>query len=221
MPAQPIIDGAARRGVRPDMRWLVVWFAVAATVTDARANDLSAAQAREATRICAEVDPEARGRTAAMDDLDRAVTIAENAIAADETDARAHLALSCALGRQLQIAGLSWRSFGRLQRVHEAMDKAAALAPEDPDVLAARGELACQLPRPLGGNRALGEKLLARALEIAPNHVAARLYLARSIATRSAPEARAQAHEAIAAAKKAGAAREQAEAEKLLASLAE
>src|SRR5262245_57103813 len=132
MPAQPIIDGAARRGVRPDMHWLVVWLALAATVAATGANDLSAAPAREARRICADVDPEAEGRTAAIDALDRAVAMAESAIAADETDARAYLGLSCALGRQLQIAGLSWRSFGRLQRVHEAMDKAAALAPEDP-----------------------------------------------------------------------------------------
>jgi len=122
-------------------------------------------------------------------------------------------------GRQLQIAGLSWRSFDRLQRLHREINRAAALAPDDPDVLVARGELLCQIPRPLGGNRALGEKLFERALELKPDHVAGRLYLAKAIAARHAPDARARAYEALAVAKKAGAVREQSEAQELLASL--
>src|SRR5262245_11825958 len=96
------VDGVARRGVRPAMRWLVVWLAVAVTAADVRANDLSAAKAREALRLCAEVDPDAKGQTTAMEQLDRVVAVAESAIATDDGDARAHLALSCALGRQLQ-----------------------------------------------------------------------------------------------------------------------
>jgi hypothetical protein len=202
------------------MRGLALCCVVALTIVQARASDLSSARAREAMRLCTAVDAEAEGQTAAMEKLDRAVVVAQSAIAADDSDAHAHLALFCGLGRQLEIAGLSWRSFGRLAAANEAIDRAAALAPEDPDVLVARGAFISGIPRPLGGNRALGEKLLAHALEIAPDHVGARLHLAKSMAARHAPEARLRAYEAIAAAKKAGAAREQAEAAKLLASIA-
>ena len=201
------------------MRWGVLFLALATAVADVRANDESAAKAREAMRVCADVDPDKTSQTAAIEVLDRVIVIAESAITADETDAQAHLALFCALGRRLQIAGLSWRTFGELKRARATIDRASTLDPEHPDVLVARGEFISQLPRPLGGNPALGEKLLARALEIAPQHVAARLYLAKCIAARGAPEARAQVYAASAAAKKAGAAREQAEAERLLASL--
>ena len=201
------------------MRAFVVLVLCAVTVGPARANEASRATSREALGMCEEVDPDAEHKTAAIDRLDRAIALAESAIAADERDTLAHLALFCALGRQLQVAGLSWRSFARLQRAHQEIDRASELAPDEPDVLVARGEFLCQIPRPLGGNQALGEELLARALELKPDHVAGRLYFAKAIAARHAPDARAQAYEALAAAKKAGAVREQAEAQELLASL--
>jgi hypothetical protein len=193
----------------------VVMIAIAA-----RANELSAAKAAEALRLCEETSRVSwMNKSAAITPLDDVVAVAEAAVAADESDAHAHLALFCVLARQLEIAGLSWRSFSRLQRVHREIDRASALAPEDPEILVARGALLCRIPRPLGGNPALGEKLLLRALELKPEHVGGRLYLAKALAARHAPEARARAYEALALAKKAGATREGIEAQELLASL--
>jgi hypothetical protein len=193
---------------------------VVAIAIAARANERSAAKATEALRLCDETSRVSwMNKSAAMAPLDEVVALAEAAVAADDSDAHAHLALFCALARQLEIAGLSWRSFSRLQRVHGEIDRASALAPDDAEILVARGGLLCRIPRLLGGNPALGEKLLLRALELKPQHVGARLYLAKALATRHAPGARARAYEALALAKKAGATREEIEAQQLLASL--
>jgi hypothetical protein len=186
----------------------------------ARANEISAGKAAEALRLCDETSRASwMNKTAALKPLDEVVVVAESAVAVDDSDAHAHLALFCALDRQLEVAGLSWRSFSRLQRVHREIDRANALAPDDPEVLVARGGFLCRTMRPLGGDPALGEKLLVRALALKPDHVVGRLYLAMALAARRAPEARARAYEALAAARHAQAAREEVEAEELLASL--
>jgi hypothetical protein len=194
--------------------------ALLAIAIGARANELSAAKAAEALRLC---DEAARvswtNKSAAITPLDDVVTVAEAAVASDDSDAHAHLALFCVLSRQLEIAGLSWRSFALLQRAHREIERANGLAPGDPDILVARGGFVCRIPRPLGGNPTLGETLIRRALELKPDHVAGRLYLAKALAARHAPEARARAYEALAAAKKAGAIQEEIEAQELLASL--
>jgi len=188
--------------------------------TASRGNEVSAAKAAEALRRCDEASRASwMDKPAAITPLDDVVVIAEAAVAADDSDARAHLALFCALSRQLEIAGLSWRSFSRLRRVHREIDRAGMLAPDDPDILVARGGFLCRIPRPLGGNQVLGEQLLLRALELEPEHVVGRLYLAKALAARRAPEARARTYEALALAKKKHASREQVEAEELLASL--
>ena len=194
--------------------------ALLAIATGARANELSAAKAADALRRCDEASRASwMDKPAAIIPLDDVVVIAEAAVTADDTDARAHLALFCALSRQLEIAGLSWRSFSRLRRVHREIDRASVLAPEDPDVLVARGGFLCRIPRPLGGNATLGEQLLLHALALEPEHVVGRLYLAKALAARRAPEARARTYEALALAKKRHATREEIEAEELLASL--
>jgi hypothetical protein len=186
----------------------------------ARANELSAGKAAEALRLCEEASRASwMNQPAAMTPLDDAVLLAEAAVAADDTDPHAHLALFCTLDHQFQIAGLSWRSFSRLQRIRREIERASALAPDDPDILVARGGFLCRIPRPLGGDSALGEKLLLRALELRPDHVVGRLDLAKSLAARHAPEARARAYGALALAKRQHATRQEIEAEELLASL--
>ncbi len=151
--------------------------------------------------------------------LEEGIVIAEAAVAADDEDARAHLALFCNVGRKLDLAGLSWRVFGEVRRMQAEIDRAQELAPDDPDILVAKGELLRRVPGPLGGNKELGRALLVRAVELRPDHLPARLFLARALADDRDPAARARVYEALAAAKKAGAVREQSEAQELLASL--
>jgi len=185
----------------------------------ARANDASTARAKDALKVCNEVDRMPADKQKKIDFLDKGVEMGEAAIAADDEDPRAHFALFCNLAKQCDMAGLSWRILGRLRRMQAEIDRAYELAPRDPDILVSRGELLRRLPGPLGGDKEKGERLLFLAVEIKPDHVAARLYLARALADDGAPEARAKAYEALALAKKAGAVREQAEAQELLASL--
>jgi cytochrome c-type biogenesis protein CcmH/NrfG len=73
----------------------------------------------------------------------------------------------------------------------------------------------------LGGDRAAGLALLRQAVALDPDHVGARLALARAMAEDGAPDARAKAYEALAVAKKLGAKREQSEAADLLANMSQ
>ncbi len=186
----------------------------------ARANDASIAKSKDALKVCNDVErmPGADKQNK-MDFLDKGVEMGEAAVAADDQDPRAHFALFCNLAKQCDMAGLSWRILGRLRRMQAEIDRAYELAPRDPDILVSKGELLRRLPGPLGGDKDKGERLLLLAVEIKPDHVSARLYLARALADDGAPEARAKAYEALALAKKAGSAREQAEAQEILASL--
>src|SRR5262245_256643 len=120
----------------------------------ARADDTSRSLAARALALCESVDriPPADPH-ATLAQLDVGVRTSEAAIAADASDARAHLALFCNLGKQLDLAGLSWRVFGRLRRAQAAIDRAHELAPRDPDVLVAKGEMLRHVPAALGGDK--------------------------------------------------------------------
>jgi hypothetical protein len=187
----------------------------------ALADDTSRAKARAALAVCDEVEHMPPDRQARIDRLDEGVTIAEEAVKADDGDGRAHFALFCNVAKRVTLAGLSWRVLGELRRSRQEIDRAHELLPNDPDVLIAKGELLRRLPGALGGDKPLGLRLLHRALEIKPDHVLGRLYLARAMADDGAPEARAEAYEALNLAKKAGDAEEQAEAQRLIVSLKE
>jgi tetratricopeptide (TPR) repeat protein len=137
--------------------------------------------------------------------LARGLEAAEAAVAADETDAHAHLAVVCNLGRQLERARVSFRSFGAVGRLKREVDRAVELAPEDPDALAAKGGLLLRLPRLLGGDVDEAERLLGRAVTIAPEHATAWYYLARLREGRGDDEAaRAAAEKALGYAEHAG-----------------
>jgi cytochrome c-type biogenesis protein CcmH/NrfG len=199
----------------------VIAIAIARLVTPAIANDLSSAKAAQALVVCESIDstPAATDKAQKIQRLEEEIVVAEAAVAADPQDARAHLALFCNVGKKLDLAGLSWRVFGELRRMQAEIDRAQELAPDDPDILVAKGEMLRRVPGPLGGNKEQGRALLARAVQVRPDHVPARLYFARALAEDGDPAARARTYEALAVAKKAGAAREQAEAQQLLVSL--
>ena len=199
---------------------LIMAITIAAPVAAARANGLSSERAAAALDACKDTDrlPGA-SRQQKLDYIAKVVEMGEAAVATDEHDASAHLALFCALGKQVELAGISWRALGRLQRVKAEIDRSVELAPRDPDGLVAKGELLRRLPGPLGGDRAEGIALFRRALAIKPNHVAGRIYLARAMAADKMPEARREAYQALAVAKQSGTEDDRAEAQNLIASL--
>jgi hypothetical protein len=183
-------------------------------------NEASRAKAVEAMTICEGTDRmPANKKQEKIQQLARGLEVAEAAVDADETDARAHLAVICNLGRQIEISGLSWRVFGQVRRLQAEADRAHELAPDDPDILTTKGQMLRQLPGPLGGNKEAGLKLLRLAVEIKPDHVTARLYVAQAMADDGAPDARKRLYEVLALAKERGALREQSEAQQLIASL--
>jgi len=188
----------------------------------ARANEASREKAREAILVCESVDQmPASDRTHRAQRLDEGLAMSEAAVRADERDARAHLAMCCNLGKQIELAGLSWRVFSQIRRMQAEADRAQELAQDDADVLITKGEMLRRLPGPLGGNKEAGMRLLRRAVELRPDHVVGRVYLARALADERSPAARASLYEALALAKRTGAQREQTEVQHLLASLAE
>jgi cytochrome c-type biogenesis protein CcmH/NrfG len=108
--------------------------------------------------------------------------LAESALAAQPDDVQAHLAVFCNLGRLTQEQGVGLSALGAVRRLTNVIDAAARLAPDDPDVLIARGAFLLELPRMLGGDPATGESLLRRALALAPTNCEAATRLATALA---------------------------------------
>jgi tetratricopeptide (TPR) repeat protein len=202
--------------------WVVLAAIVAVTMCAGRtgANERSMAMAGEARRACEQTDllPGA-DRQQKLDHVAKTIELAEAAVRADPEDGQAHFALFCGLAKQVQLSGLSWRAINRVRRVNEEIARSEALLPTDPDVLVAKGELLRQLPRPLGGDRDGAVRTLKRAIAIKPDHVTGRIYLARALADQRRPEARTEAYQALALAKRIGTPKDLDEAEELLASL--
>lgn len=201
------------------MRWetsivALVLFAVARAAPGAGIEDAS--PVATALALCRDADSlPADDKDAQRIFLDSGVAVAEAAVAAHPDDPHAQLALSCLLGKQLQVSGLSWRCLQRLNRLRSVVDTAVRLAPNDPDALAAKGELLHQLPGALGGDVHEAERLLRLALEKNPHHLQARLYLAHLLAERRDAEARREASSALALAEHDGTPRELADARAL------
>jgi tetratricopeptide (TPR) repeat protein len=139
-------------------------------------------RAREAYALCRLAEQtSADGR---VELLTRGIELAEAALAADRNDALAHFALFCNLGRRVQSEGVTFGGALATYRALRAIDTALELAPDDPDVVAAKGVLLLQLPAVLGGDEERGEQCLRRALTIDPNHGSARGYLDEALARR-------------------------------------
>lgn len=124
--------------------------------------------------------------------LARGMALAEGALAADPRDARAHFAIVCNLGKQMEGSGLGLGQLFSLRRLRHEMDKTLELAPDDADALAAKGALLLRLPGWFGGDPTQAEQLLRRALAAEPDNDTVRCYLAQALNARGAgDEARA------------------------------
>jgi tetratricopeptide (TPR) repeat protein len=149
------------------------------------------------------------GKAASADEkrqlLARGLAAAEEAVAADERDPKAHFAIFCNLGKRLQLSGVGLNTLSDVRRLGREVDRTIELAPGWSDALVGKGSFLIDLPGFLGGDRAEGERLLREALRIEPDFVTARVRLARALADRGArDEARTEAEQALAAAEKKG-----------------
>jgi len=134
----------------------------------ARADTLPGSfHAQEAIALCHSAAGEA-DRATKLSLLDRGLALAEAAVAADDADAAGHFAVFCNLGRRLQLGPLRWGSLMGISRVRRAIDRALALVPDSAQLLTAKGVMLLELPRLRGGDMAEGQRLLRRALEVAP-----------------------------------------------------
>ena len=120
--------------------------------------------------------------------LARGMTLAEEALAADPHDARAHFAKVCNLGKQMESAGIGIGQLVSLRHLRNELDTTLALAPDDADAMVAKGALLLQLPRLFGGDAAQAEDLLRRALAAEPENGTARCYLAQALTARGAQD---------------------------------
>jgi hypothetical protein len=186
--------------------WLLAFGAVAvralAEAADAphavTAAPRGSERAREAFALC--VDDDRGTDTAAR--WARGVTLAEEAVAADDSDATAHFALFCNLGKQAEAAGISVTGLVAVRRLRREIDRTLALAPDWPDALAAKGSFLLQLPRVLGGDLEEGERLLRRAIALDPRFAEAHFELARGLLAYGRKEqARAEGTKALAVAR--------------------
>jgi len=121
--------------------------------------------------------------------LDHVFTLADQAVKADDGDATAHFAAFCALGKQLKLMGVSFGSLRGLRRLRREIDRTLELAPDWVDALIGKGALLLETPRMFGGDPVQGEKVLGRAVSLAPDNVDAQLYLARTLAAEGARDA--------------------------------
>ncbi|MEO8602914.1 MAG: hypothetical protein ABI629_10085 [bacterium] len=138
--------------------------------------------AAESLSICDQADhlPFAEREAA----LARGEAMARAALKADPNDARAHFALFCHLGRRMKRAGIGLSQLIGLGQLKREINTAQELAPDDADVLAAKGALLLELPRLFGGDAAEAERLLRRALVAEPDNTDARCYLAAAMRAR-------------------------------------
>jgi tetratricopeptide (TPR) repeat protein len=117
--------------------------------------------------------------------LERSLRLAEEALAADESNARAHLALFCSLGKQLETGGIGFGALGKVRRLRKEIDLALELDPDDADILAAKGAMLVELPSMFGGDVEEGAALLQRSLAIRSGNERARHYLEMALESRA------------------------------------
>jgi len=149
----------------------VVGFALVGLAASAGADIVAgSARALEAIELCqaAGADP-SRAHQEAL--LDRGLTLAEEAVRADDTDPAAHFAVFCNLGRRMQLTPLRLSSFMGVRRVRREIDRALELAPDSAQMLAAKGLLLLTLPSIFGGDAREGNRLLQRAHAAVPGLV--------------------------------------------------
>lgn len=195
---------------------------IALTTGSARADNLvfardgtGSALAREAVTLCQDASRiKDEGARDAM--LERGLATAEQAVAADDKDAKAHFAVFCNLGRKLEAKGVSLAGVTGVKRVLDEIDRAIALQPMFVDAITAKGALLVRLPALLGGDADEGERLIRHAVEIAPNSPSAHLQLVKALLEKGEEdEARAEVKTVLALADRRGSPAEASEAHRI------
>jgi tetratricopeptide (TPR) repeat protein len=154
--------------------------------------------------------------------LKRGLALAEEAVAADERDAKAHFAVFCNLGNDLKLRGVAVSSLFAVRRLRREIDRTLELAPDFADALVGKGEFLLELPGVMGGDAEEAERLLRAAVKVDPDFIEAHLGLGRALAARGARDAaRAEARLALAEAERVPDPAKVAAARKLLAQLGE
>jgi tetratricopeptide (TPR) repeat protein len=176
--------------------------------------------AQQAVKICDGVDdqpgPEARA------ELERGLALAESAVAANDDDAKAHFAVFCNLAKLTYLDGFSVRSLFAVWRLRREADRALELQPDYTDALIGKAGLVLNLPRLLGGDPHEAERLLRRAIELQPDRILPRLYLAETLQKLGArDQAKQQARYALELAERENRPDQAAAARTLIAELAE
>jgi tetratricopeptide (TPR) repeat protein len=136
--------------------------------------------AREAVALCLDA-AKVENDTQRADMLQRGLDTAERAVAENANDAKAHFAVFCSLGRQLEDDGATLAGVANVSRLKSEIDRALSLEPGFVDALTAKGSFLVKLPGLLGGDDDEGELLLRRAVQLAPKHAPARLELAKAL----------------------------------------
>lgn len=168
---------ASRRRMGMTTPWVAMLVLIAVGTT-ASATTL----AEQSLRACRQAET-ATG-DAREGHLRTGLSLARTAIAANPRDARAHLGAFCNQGRLTQDAGVGLSALADVRELMRLIDDAERLAPNDADVLTARGAFLLALPRLLGGDPAVAESLLRRSLAIEPSNCEAAGYLARALEAR-------------------------------------
>jgi tetratricopeptide (TPR) repeat protein len=138
-------------------------------------------------------------------ELERGLSVAEEAVDADGRDPKAHLAVFCNLAKLTYLNGFSLRSLLAVWRLRREIDTALEIDPDYSDALLAKGSFLLNLPGFLGGDPNEAERLLRRAVELDPDWALARLYLAEALAAVGArDQAETQAHYALEIAERKG-----------------
>jgi tetratricopeptide (TPR) repeat protein len=182
-------------------RWTIGGIAILALTGVAVAGSTlpGSTRGQEALDLC--MAAERASENAKESILARGLALAETAVETDDTDAKAHLAVFCNLGRQMQLQGLNLGSLAGVRRLRKEIDRALALAPNSPDVLTAKGAFLAELPGFLGGDLDEAEHLLRRAIAADRGFAHAHLSLAEVLAAREArDEARVEVQRAMATA---------------------
>ena len=198
---------------------LVAVAGVALATLAAAADPPGSPRANEALALCGRAG-ETREEKTKHELLAQGLAAAEQAVAADERDPKAHFAVFCNLGKETQMRGVSLRSLAAVRRLRREVDRTLELAPGWPDALVGKGSFLLDLPGFLGGDRDEAERLLHAALRVDPDFIEAHLALGRALDARHAREdARAEARRGLALAERDGNGKKAAEAKELLARL--
>src|SRR5690606_29780309 len=111
------------KGITRTLCGAIAGLAAVATVAAAEVVTLSDASggetARRANELCSRAASE-RSRERAFATLDRALELAEQAVAEDPKDAKAHFAVFCSLGRRAEIDGGGIGDLPNLGRIRDA-----------------------------------------------------------------------------------------------------